>query len=110
MVGPVQVLRRALLPLDCCSGDGRGGAAGGVGAGAGFIAAAVAAAAGGGSGSGGGNAIHESLVKVLLRVDCIQPEVGLSLALSFSTISPSLFACEAGYAGRHNRGHHLTQA
>ncbi|CBJ26655.1 conserved unknown protein [Ectocarpus siliculosus] len=44
---------------------------------AGFIAAAAAAAAAGGGvgGGGGANAIHESLVKVLLRVDCIQPEV-----------------------------------
>eukprot|EP00752_Nemacystus_decipiens_P018674 g16742.t1 len=75
MSGPVYALRRALLPLDCCSGDGRGNG-GGVG-GVGFIATAMAAAGGGsGSGtSGGGNAIHESLVKVLLRVDCIQPEI-----------------------------------
>eukprot|EP00903_Cladosiphon_okamuranus_P011447 g10784.t1 len=81
MAGPVQALRRALLPLDCCSGDngGSGGGGGGGGGGTGFIAAAVAAAGGasggGNVGSGGGNAIHESLVKVLLRVDCIQPEI-----------------------------------
>ncbi|CAM9248195.1 unnamed protein product, partial [Ectocarpus sp. 12 AP-2014] len=74
MAGPVQALRRALLPLDCC-GEGRA-AGGGTGGRAGFIVAATAAAAGGGVGGGrGANAIHESLVKVLLRVDCIQPEV-----------------------------------
>lgn len=32
-------------------------------------------AGGGGAPGGGVNAIHESLIKVLLRVDCIQPEV-----------------------------------
>ncbi|CAN0115626.1 unnamed protein product [Ectocarpus fasciculatus] len=74
MAGPVQALRRALLPLDCC-GESRAAAGGGMGGRAGFIAAAAAAAGGGVGGGRGANAIHESLVKVLLRVDCIQPEV-----------------------------------
>lgn len=83
MSGPVQFLQRALLPLDY-SND-HWAARGGQGRPSIVAAAAAAAAAanasgssGGGAGGGGGggvNAVHESLVKVLLRVDCIQPQV-----------------------------------
>lgn len=79
MAEPVQSLRRAMLPLDCSEHWSNGGVGAG-GVGSSIVAAASAAAAATASGGGGGshrgvNAIHESLVKVLLRVDCIQPEV-----------------------------------
>lgn len=94
MAGPVHTFRRSLLPLDCVSGGGenRNGFIVSRGGGSGFPAA-TAAAAGGAVGMGassggfsggavaGMNAIHDSLIKVLLRVDCIQPEVGLAILL-----------------------------
>lgn len=64
--GPLQTLRKALLPLDC--GEQWSG---GVGGSSSVFEAMTAATVA----SGGINAIHESLIKVLLRVDCIQPEV-----------------------------------
>ena len=74
MSGPLQTtLRRALLPLDCGERWGAGHD-GGRGGGGSNVFAAVAASATANSGSGV-NAIHESLIKVLLRVDCVQPEV-----------------------------------
>lgn len=93
MAGPVHTLRRALLPLNCSSvsssggGEHRGGFGFARGRGAGLPAVEAGGGAGVGAGSGGVsggvaggatagmNAIHDSLIKVLLRVDCIQPEV-----------------------------------
>lgn len=90
MAEPVHTLRRALLPLICGSvgvsggGEHRSGFGFPRGGGAGLpVAEAAGGGAGGGAGSGGAsggaaagmNAIHDSLIKVLLRVDCIQPEV-----------------------------------
>lgn len=77
---PAQSLRRALLPLDCSDQSAiRGGGTIGCSS---LVAAAVSSSASSGGGGGSVNAIHESLVKVLLRVDCIQPQVQVQFHLA----------------------------
>lgn len=102
MAGPVHTLRRALLPLNCGGNGGGGELRGGFGfardGGSGFPAAA-AGGGGGGAGSGsvsggvtgravaGMNATHDSLIKVLLRVGCIQPEVRVALCTAVANLT-----------------------
>lgn len=57
-----------MLPLDCSDHWNSRSMSGSL----------ISGASVGGVSAGSVNAIHESLVKVLLRVDCIQPEVMIS--------------------------------